>query len=129
MNKRGRPLKVKSVNQLEKEIEGFFKECKQKKVIPTICGLAVYCGMDRRTLLNYSKKEEYFPTIKKARDRIEAIIEQLLFTSRNVAGVIFNLKNNFDWKDRQDLDVTSGNRPIPILNVSKNISNKKDSET
>ena len=61
----GRPLKYKSVDELEKAIDQYYTDC-QKQMRPyTMSGLAVALGIDRKTLLNYSKKDDFFPTIKK----------------------------------------------------------------
>jgi len=57
--------------------------------------------MDRRTLLNYSKDDKFFPTIKKAKRKIEAYLEEKLVTDGGT-GIIFNLKNNYGWKDKQE---------------------------
>lgn len=73
---------------------------------PTMSGLAVHLGVDRRTITNYANKDEYFPTIKKARARVEAALERRLY-GNNVTGVIFNLKNNFDWCDKNEIAHTS----------------------
>ena len=101
----GRPLKYKSVDELEKAIDQYYTDC-QKQMRPyTMAGLAVALGIDRKTLLNYSKKEEYFPAIKKARDMVEAFTEEMLLTGKNTAGVIFSLKNNFGWKDKVEQEV------------------------
>jgi len=68
-----------------------------------MAGLALSLDVDRRTIVNYAHNELYFPTIRKAKARIEAFIETRLY-GNNVTGCIFNLKNNFDWKDRQEID-------------------------
>lgn len=116
-NKVGRPLAFKSVEELECKVNAFFSSDdahvinytdgqEQKTFAPTISGLAVYLGVDRKTIVNYSNKEEYFPTIKKARAKIEAHLEKRLF-GNNVTGTIFNLKNNFDWKDKSEVSNTN----------------------
>lgn len=76
----------------------------------TVAGLALSLDIDRRTLLNYSKKEEFFPTIKKARIKIEKDVERRSIEN-NSAGAIFNLKNNFDYEDKQKKE-HSGNLDI-----------------
>jgi hypothetical protein len=75
----------------------------QKRLVkhPGIVGLASHLGTNRQTLLNYENRDEFFDTIKNAKVKIEAYAEQHLYTPKIAAGVIFNLKNNFSWKDEQ----------------------------
>lgn len=98
-------MKYKSKKALETAIEEYFDRCDEKIEPYTMAGLAYYLGIDRRTLLNYSKEDRFFPTIKKARSRIEAFNEGQLYLNKHTAGVIFNLKNNFGWTDKQDVEV------------------------
>jgi hypothetical protein len=115
--KAGQPMAYKTVAELEEKVDSFFtsedayiineKDGVEEKIFaPTISGLALHLGVDRRTIVNYSNKEEFFPTIKKARARIEAHLEKKLF-GNNVTGLIFNLKNNFDWKDKSEVAQTN----------------------
>ena len=110
-------MAFKTVEELEEKVESFFTSDdaflinykdggEERTFAPTISGLALHLGVDRRTIVNYSNKEEYFPTIKKARARIEAHLEKKLF-GNNVTGLIFNLKNNFDWKDKSEVAQTN----------------------
>lgn len=69
----------------------------------TVSGLAVYLGTSRETLMNYEKKDEFFDTIKEAKDRIYAYTEESLFTNKPT-GPIFSLKNNYGWVDKQEID-------------------------
>ena len=116
-NKVGQPLAFKTVKELDDKVEEFFtsedafiinyKDGEEDKIFaPTMAGLALHLGVDRRTLVNYSNKEEYFPTIRKARARIESHLEKKLY-GNNVTGLIFNLKNNFDWKDKTEVEQTN----------------------
>jgi len=115
--KTGRHLKFKTVEELQKKIDGYFAKMKKEKRPLTITGLAVELECDRDTLLNYEKREEFFGTIKKAKQKIENYAEEKLFNGRNVAGVIFNLKNNYsNWKDRQETDITSKGETITGIN-------------
>ena len=77
---------------------------------PSLGKLALYLGIHRETLLNYSKEPEYFDTIKEARERIENYLEDKLYRTSQVTGIIFNLKNNFGWKDKSEVEVSSNNR-------------------
>lgn len=113
----GAPLKFQSVEWLEEQIEEYFESddammqaVKDGEVIniaaPTMSGLALYLGMDRKTLYNYGKKAQFFPTIKKAKARVESHLEKRLY-GNNVTGTIFNLKNNFDWADKTEVQQTN----------------------
>lgn len=147
-NKRGRPLKFTSVDELEKKIQAYFDSCdphmeevtewveartsegklkkdknglnylvkithkvltKQKPY--TITGLALALDTSRETLLDYEDKEDFSDTIKKAKDKCHNYVENSLLTS-NPTGAIFNLKNNYGWKDKTETDITSGDQPL-----------------
>lgn len=98
-----RPLLFKSKAKLEKKIEKFFKDCKKKKKVATITGLAVALDTSRETLLNYEKREEFFDTIQRAKQIIEAETEQKLF-SAYTNGAKFSLTNNFKrWSERVEI--------------------------
>jgi len=133
----GRPLKYKTVEKLQKAIDEYFDYCDNRLVHGydnktneqfaylspepyTMSGLAYAIGVDRKTLLNYTKREEYFPTIKKARDRVEADVERRMNDKNTFTpGLIFNAKNNFGWKDRTERDITSGGKTLDSLIVVK----------
>lgn len=51
----GRPLKYQNAQELENEINQYFKMCQHERLIPGICGLANYLGISRNTLLRYEK--------------------------------------------------------------------------
>lgn len=118
----GRPLKFKTVEELQEKIDDYLANTgwQKKKVYSkkagdvieieyfepaTIGNLAVALGTNRQTLINYEEREEFFDTIKNAKAKIEAMIEY-----GGLAGYlpavpnIFNLKNNFNWKDKQDIE-------------------------
>ena len=117
MGKVERPKAFKSVKEVEEKINAYFNYCEEKEKPYTMSGLAYYLGIDRKTLLNYSKNEEYFHTIKKARDKVQMQLEECLYRLGNNSGVIFNLKNNFDWKDKIEHSSSE------VENINKNISN------
>jgi hypothetical protein len=55
----------------------------------------------------YQDKPEFSHTIKRAKLRIEDALEQRLARAASVTGIIFNLKNNFGWKDAQEHTVVT----------------------
>lgn len=103
-NKGGRPLKYETVEELDEAINKYFAECDMLKEPYTITGLALALDVDRRTLTNYSNKEEFFPTIKRAKLKVENYLEKRLIKDTSTTGIIFNLKNNFNWKDKQEIE-------------------------
>lgn len=106
----GRPLKFKSPEELEAKIQAYMEDCDIREVPYTIEGLAVACEVDRQTILNYSYKDDFFGTIKKYRSKILAQLQELALSGKiNPAVTIFNLKNNYDYTDRQEIkqDITA----------------------
>lgn len=140
----GKPLKYKTVEELQAAIDAYFADCDphpvdytyirrdsenpdgiltvEKRMSEqkpyTMSGLAYSLNMDRRTLLDYSKRDKYLPTIEKAKRKVEVYVESLMLKSNGVvAGVIFNAKNNFGWRDKTETDLTTNGKEIglPIL--------------
>lgn len=102
MTKKGRPKKYKDVEVMKEKIDEYFKECEQKQEPYTITGLCIALDICRDTLCEYAKKEEFSDTIKKAKLRVENYLEKHLITDNGTTGIIFNLKNNFGWRDKQE---------------------------
>jgi len=135
MTHAGRPLLYKTVKEMKKIIDEYFDWCdnRTKKVYDekkgceymitdpapyTMSGLARRLGMDRRSLLNYSDREQFFPTIKEAREKVQEDVETRLM-EKAPTGAIFNLKNNFDWKDKTETDVNLNKPLIELDTISK----------
>lgn len=95
--KGGRPLKFNSVQELQDKIAEYFKWAEEKGKPLTIERLACFLQTDRFTLLNYEDREDYFHTIKAAKQIIYASKAEMLNTKEgNTAGIIFDLCNNGD---------------------------------
>jgi hypothetical protein len=97
-----RPLIFKTAEELEAAINGYMATDK-----PTLAGLAYHLGIDRQTLYNYADRDEFFDTIKRARDYVESKYEERLIYENSPTGVIFALKN-MGWKDKSEIE-NSGN--------------------
>ena len=121
----GRPKKYTNEEDLAKDIDRYFKE----ETKPTLSGLAYFLDMDRQTLYNYAKDEQFFDTIKKARNRMVNLYEQWLLHNpkdKSITGIIFALKN-WGWSDKTD--ITSGGEKIkPILGGISDDSNTSDNK-
>lgn len=119
-NKGGRPLLFKTPEELQERIDQYFDDCDEGPLRPyTVTGLAVALDTDRSTLLRYEKEDEYYDTIKKAKAIIHNYAEESLWKSGIVAGVIFNLKNNWGWRDQSETDITSGGEKIEGVQIYK----------
>lgn len=120
-------LKYKSAEELQKGIDKYFRECDEKEKPYTMSGLAFSLDIDRRTLTNYSNKESFFPLIKKAKQKVEQQLEEnALMGKANATFTIFNLKNNYGWQDKTEVQVNKN--PIedltPLAELLK--GNKKE---
>ena len=99
-------MKFKTPEELQEKIDEYFELFPQYTadgvlVRPaTITGLALHLGTYRDLLCNYQERDEFYDTIKTAKQRIENFYEERL-VFQNATGSIFALKN-FDWKDKTE---------------------------
>lgn len=139
-NKGGRPLKFKSVEELQIAINAYFDRCNphiEQRVIDgginqqgetiwikravmteqepyTVSGLARALGISRQGLLDYGDRDEFLDTVADAKERCHEFAEKQLY-GRAGTGAAFSLKNNWGWRDRQEIDHTTKDQPIPLL--------------
>ena len=80
----------------------------------------------------YSEWAKKFSEVAEISDTIKRI-DDILESRVNVAGLkgksnptltIFNLKNNYGWRDRTESDISIKELPKPILDVPKDNSNE-----
>ena len=107
----GRPPIYKNEEDLQADIEGYFKWCVDNEKMPTMAGLALHIDVLRDRLYEW-EKERFPDTIKKARTQIESMWAQLLAT-KNATGAIFMLKN-FGWSDKQEMEMTGSNIKVTV---------------
>jgi hypothetical protein len=125
----GRPRKYQTVEELSVLIDQYFETCDkgeivevydkkeqtvktiERKIPYTITGLGLALNMSRQDLLNY-QHDEFFDTIKTAKEKCENYAElRLMSGDMQAAGPIFALKN-YGWADKQDIDVKTGGEKI-----------------
>ena len=112
----GRPLKFATPELLQEKIEEYFAKCKQEGTQPFITELAYYLDTSRETLREYKERPEFVDSIKSALTRCEMALERNLIEGKvNPTGSIFNLKNNYGWRDKTETDVTSGGKTIMLM--------------
>lgn len=127
----GRPPKFATPDDLQDAIEQYFRANQHVtdsgEVVRkyTMSGLANALGMSRQTLCNYSHKDEFVDAIKDARSRVEECLEVALYGT-GVTGIIFNLKNNFQWKDKTEQE-HSGN--LQVTAIERTIVDPKDPDS
>jgi len=139
----GTSKKWATPEDLQQEIDAYFKECENNTVNYTKDGtpitepytieglaLALDCCID--TLRNYEKKkgyEEYFATIKKAKLKVQRqkVINGLTGKS-NPTITIFDLKNNHGYKDKTEVD-NSHELKQPMLNITYSKRSDKEKES
>lgn len=96
----GTPLR----NALGKEIKKRFFA-----VPPQITSLCLFLGIDRSTWQNYCDKEknpDLAPICENVRLRIEAFLEEeLTVRTKGIGGIIFNLQNNYGWRDKKEIEI------------------------
>lgn len=142
----GRPAKFTNNLDLIARIEDYFIFCDKRTVqayipqagetvsIPTpapytMSGLARYLGVDRGTILNYTRNDEFFSTIRAAKAKIEEDIETRLLEGKNSSGAIFALKNNHGWVDKSEVD-NKHEVVQPILGGSaKRLTDENETDT
>ena len=121
----GRPLKYKTVEELQTAIDAYFKDCEGtilrdkeghpcldkfgNPIIldskpPTVTGLALALGFSgRQALLTYQGRKPFYDTVTRAKARCEAYTEARLFDRDGVHGARFSLINNFrGWRDKPE---------------------------
>ena len=119
-------LKYKTQEQLQAGIDKYFQKCDEDKRPYTMSGLALSLGIDRVTLINYGKNDLFFTLIKEAKDKVQAQLEEnALIGKGNATFTIFNLKNNYGWKDQVEVKNDNELTKLDILlEAMKNEANK-----
>lgn len=117
----GRPLKFKSVKELQDKIEDYLTTTKKEEW--TITWLAIHLDTFRNVLCDYEEKDEFSNTIKKAKQMIEHSYE-IDLKKRGHAWTIFALKN-FKWRDKTESEI-SWKDWWPIIPTVINVVAPKD---
>lgn len=104
-NQGGRPRLIESPEQMQEMAEAFFADREAKNKPPTIAGLCYALGFsERHALSEYEKRSEFSATVKRLRMRIEQDRNECLILKETFTpGLIFDLKNNHNWVDKQEV--------------------------
>lgn len=100
----GAPRQYKNIEELQEKIDNYFDNCDNLEKPYTITGLAMALDLTRQGLINYEEREEFVDTIKKAKQKVLNQLEENLISGKgSTPGIIFNLKNNYNWVDKQEI--------------------------
>jgi hypothetical protein len=102
----GRPPKFKTAEEMQEVVDAYFNDCDTNEEPYTITGLALALDMTRESLVNYENRDEFFSTVKRAKLKCQNYAEKFLYSGKNATGAIFNLKNNYGWKDKHENELT-----------------------
>ena len=128
----GRPRKFKSNKALKMAIEEYFDKISYTKIAtdedgkeliadsgkpimmrqfvrpPTVTGLCLHLGIDRSTWQNYcdtEKHPEFAEVTMMAAGIMESYLEEELLIRAKPQGIIFNLQNNYGWREKNEVKV------------------------
>ena len=121
-------------DDIESKINDYFNYCNENSKPFTMSGLALFLDCSRTTLYNYDKelvkfkdlkeddKQRILNAVKRAKRMVEAYQEEQLFIGKSPVGTIFSLKNNFNWKDSQEIN---NNTNITAVNPIQQLSTEE----
>lgn len=133
--KPGRPLKIETSEELIKLFESYVSNCfinakddlgkiYQKQIKPlTIVGFCNSINIHRDTFRDWMENREvnFSATCKQIKQTVEEYVVDELFTSPRTVALMFILKNNFNWIDKQEIETknTNVNKTLPINFIDK----------
>jgi hypothetical protein len=110
MAKMGRPLKFKTVKELQEKIDAYFADTPKEEW--TVTGLAIALDTYRDVLIEYQsgmhddEDKDYSNAIKRAKLKVENGYE-IDLKKKGHTGSIFALKN-FGWTDKKEVEHSGG---------------------
>ncbi len=133
----GAPLKY-TPEEFEKKIVEYFEavdeENKKRKLQRftgeklkpyTLSGICVFLDISRETWREYGKRPEFATSIQRAKTIVENYVEEgLLNGSINAIGGIFNLKNNFGWVDKIEVNTNTGNEQLTPEDIKRQLQQR-----
>lgn len=113
--KRGRPLKIKTPEEMERLTQEYVDICTETDKRLTLTGILLHLGLyTRQSLTDYERRRGFYRPVKRIRALVAAEYEQNLHGS-SAAGSIFALKN-MGWSDTQTF-ANDPNNPLPAPQI------------
>ena len=100
--------------QVELRIRQYFEQCVSSDMKPTVSGMALALGVDRKTMYDWSRGNyrdvTHSPIVKKAMNVLDALWEDYMMNGKiNPVSGIFLGKNHFGYTDKQEIVVKPEN--------------------
>lgn len=107
-------IDISDIKQVEERILWYFNYCIKEDMKPTVSGLAMALGVDRKTLYDWSRGNvrgvTHSPIVKKAMDALQILWEDYMQNGKiNPVSGIFLGKNHFGYTDKQEIVVEPKN--------------------
>jgi len=135
-NKGGRPKEL-TVQQIEEAFEKYLQDCASAtEEVATAKGVvvvskpevpvweyfvSVYLKMTREGMSHYESSpgyEQFFDTIKRIKQHIYSCKVRAVGNGKgSTTGLIFDLKCNYGWRDKQEIDVNHGGEIKVTMNI------------
>ena len=106
---------IETKEDLITAISSYFSTCQEQNTPLTVSGLGLFLGLSRYQLKNFPTNHTFYPEIRKALQYIEDFCEQQLHAPKPPTGVMFALKNNFDWQDKQEIQISKSKTMAEII--------------
>jgi hypothetical protein len=119
-------IDTKDTAQLQTRIEEYFSICAEDDMKPSVAGLALAIGVDRKTIWQWTQSEnsDRSNTIKRAYAVLDLMMNDYMQNGKiNPVSGIFLMKNNFGYQDKQDVVITPNN-PLGEKVDRKQLENK-----
>jgi hypothetical protein len=101
----GLPPSFNSVEEMRQGVEQYLAWCAEQGLEPNHIEMAHHLGCSRRVLNDYTRRDGYKEVLEYAKERIESVmVRKLTNKSYATAGVIFNLTNNYGWKQPNQIE-------------------------
>lgn len=105
-------IDIKSADELKQRVTEYFTICAEDDMKPSVAGLAVAVGVNRKTLWEWSVtgNSDRSNVIKKAYALLDLQMTDYMQNGKiNPVSGIFLMKNHFGYTDKQEVVVTPNN--------------------
>lgn len=105
-------IDMKDAQKVSDRTMDYFSICEKNDMKPSVAGLALAYGIDRKTVWVIRTGQGSYPnevrnTVKRAVEIINSLMEDYMQNGKiNPVSGIFLMKNNMDYTDKQEVEIT-----------------------